>query len=98
MSACAMQTFSNVTQSAWQSVKQTVAAKFGLQITTDFGNITADGFTVYWNYDAATEMLSIQCTDRPFFIPCSMINPEIHEMVEAALNQHNIAIAPMVRT
>jgi hypothetical protein len=64
----------------------------------DSGNISSDGFTVYWNYDAGTEILSIQCTDSPFFITCSMINSEIHDMVETTLDQHNIAIALMVPT
>jgi hypothetical protein len=98
MSACAMQTFNNVTQAAWQSAKQAVAAKFGVQITTDSGSVSSDGFTVHWSYDAQTEVLSIQCVDSPFFISCSAINSEIHDMVEATLNQHNIAMTHMVST
>jgi hypothetical protein len=96
MSACAMQTFNNVTQAAWQSANQAVATKFGVQITTDADNISSDGFAVNWNYDARTEMLSIECTDSPFFIPCSAINSEIHDIVEETLNQHNITMARMV--
>ena len=96
MSACAMQTFNNLTQAAWQSAKEAVAAKFGVQITTDSGNISSQGFTVHWDYDAPTGTLSIQCTDSPFFIPCSAINSEIHDMVETTLNQHKIAMTPMV--
>jgi hypothetical protein len=98
MSACAMQTFNNVTPAAWQSAKQAVAAKFGVQITTDSDSISSDGFTVHWSFDSQTGMLSIQCTDSPFFIPCSTINSEIHDMVEATLNQHNIAMTHMVST
>ena len=96
MSACAMQTFNNVTSTAWLSVKQAVAAKFGVQITVDSSNITSHGFTVYWDYDPATETLSIQCTDSPFFVLCSKINSEIHDMVEAALNEHNVSMTHMV--
>jgi hypothetical protein len=96
MSACAMQTYNNVTQAAWQSAKQAVAAKFGVQITTESGNASSDGFTVHWRYDAATQTLSIQCTDSPFLVPCSAINAEINNMVEATLNQHNIAMTRMV--
>jgi hypothetical protein len=91
-----MLTFNKVTRAAWESAKQAVAAKFGVQITTDTGNISSDGFTVHWSYHAGTEMLSIQCTDSPIFIACSLINSEIHDMVDAALNQHNIAMARMV--
>ena len=96
MSACAMQTYNNVTQEAWQSAKQAVTAKFDVQITTDSGNASSDGFTVHWNYDARERTLSIQCTDSPFLVPCSAINTEINGMVEATLNQHNIAMTRMV--
>jgi hypothetical protein len=98
MSACAMQTYNNVTPMAWQSLKQVVAAQYGIQITTDAGSTSSDGFTVHWSYDEATGMLSIQCTDSPFWAPCSTINFEINKMVEATLNQHNIAMARMVPT
>lgn len=79
------------------AIRQTSGGgEFGVQITTDSGTISSDGFTVHWNYDAQTEVLSIQCTDSPIFILCSTINSEIHDMVEATLNQHNIAMARMV--
>jgi hypothetical protein len=91
-----MQTYNNVTSAAWQSLKQAVAAQYGIQIERDSGNATEDGFTVHWNYDAGTQILSIQCTDSPFWAPCSTINSEINNKVEASLNQHNIAMARMV--
>jgi hypothetical protein len=96
MSACAMLTYNNVTQGAWQSVKQTVATQYGIQITTDAGTSSAHGFTVHWNYEAGTQILSVQCTDSPFFVRCSTINSEINDKLEACLNQQNIAIARMV--
>ena len=96
MSACAMQNYNNVTTAAWETLKQVVAAHYGIQITRDSGNSSEDGFTVHWNYDGGTQMLSIQCTDNPFWISCSTINSEINNKVEASLNQHNIAMAHMV--
>jgi hypothetical protein len=82
-----MLTYDKVTQAAWQSAKQAVAAEFSVQITTDSGNASSNGFTVHWNYDAALQTLSIQCTDSPFWTPCSTINAKINSMVEAVLNQ-----------
>jgi hypothetical protein len=60
MSACAMQTYNNVTPASWQSLKQAVAAQYGIQNATDSGNATEDGFIVHWNYDTGTQILSIQ--------------------------------------
>lgn len=48
MSACAMQTFNNVTRAAWQCV-QAAAAKYGI-VGPDSGQATGDGFTVAWSY------------------------------------------------
>jgi len=96
MSACAMLTYNNVTQAAWDSAKQAVETQYGIQIPTDSGSASKDGFTVHWNFDAGAQILSIQCTDSPIFVPCSAINSEINNMIEATLNQHNIAMARMV--
>ena len=96
MSACAMQTYNNVTRAAWESAKQAVAAKFGALITGDSGSQSSEGYTVHWDFNEAAQILSIQCTDSPFLVPCSLINSEINTMVEATLGQHNIALTRMV--
>lgn len=95
MSACAMLTYNNMTQAAWQSTQQAVA-QYGIQITRDSDSASSDGFTVHWSYNGATETLSIQCTDSPFLVPCSIINSKINDVIESCLNQHNIEIAHMV--
>jgi hypothetical protein len=95
MAAWAMLTYNNVTQAAWQSAKQAVA-QYGIQIATDSGNATRDGFTVHWNYNGQTRILSIQCTDSPFLVPCSTINSRINDVIESCLEQHNIEIAHMI--
>ena len=97
MSACAMLTYNNVSLTAWQTIKQAVK-KHNIMITADSGNAGADGFTVHWNYDPTSQILSIQCTDSPFLVPCSTINSKINDEVEACLSQHDIAITHMVPT
>jgi hypothetical protein len=95
MSACAMLTYNKVNLAAWQAIKQAVA-KYHVQITADSGSDGAEGFTVSWNYSAATEVLSLQCTGRPFFISCSTVNSTINDEVEACLNQHQIQMTQMI--
>lgn len=85
MGACAMQSFNNVTPSAWQCCKTAVAG-FGITITTDSGTQTKDGFTVTWNYNSGAQTLQIQCTDSPWWAPCSTINGKIHDLVEPCLS------------
>lgn len=95
MSACAMLSYNGVTPSAWQSAIA-IAATYGVAITTDTGSATADGFTIAWNYNPAQKTLSIQCTDSPFWAPCSEINGKINDAIEGALKQENIEMVHMV--
>jgi hypothetical protein len=39
-----------------------------------------------WNYDPASQVLTIQCTDSPFFIPCATINSQINDLVKACVS------------
>jgi len=95
MSACAMLVYNNVTNAVWQCIKDAVAQQ-GFQIASDNDTASAQGFTVHWDYDSAVETLSIQCTDSPFLVPCSVINAKLDELVEACLTQHGLAPGHMV--
>jgi hypothetical protein len=94
MSACAKQTFNNVSPAAWQCVKQ-AAAEYGVN-GADSGQQTVSGFTVAWNYSAATQTLEIQCLDSPFFVSCSTINAHIHDAVDHCLQSHQLEVTRMV--
>jgi hypothetical protein len=93
--ACAMMTYNNVTPEAWDSLVRAVA-QYGIPITTDSGNTSSHGFAVIWNYDRPSKVLHLQCTDRPFFAPCSTVNSYINDAVEKCLEQHNVTVAAMV--
>ena len=95
MSACAMLVYNNVRSEVWQCIKNAVARQ-GFQIASDNDSASAQGFTVHWDYDSAVETLSIQCTDSPFLVPCSVINAKFDELVEACLTQHGLALVHMV--
>jgi hypothetical protein len=86
MSACALQTFSNINESLWPcGVK--FAAEHGFAINDYSGQISESGFTVRWNYDPQSQLLQIQCVDSPFYVPCSLINGQIHHYYEQAVEQ-----------
>lgn len=94
MSACAMQTFNNVTRAAWSCV-QTAATQYGVT-GGDTGQASLNGFTVAWSYDENTGTLHIQCTDSPWFVSCSTIISHINDTIEQCLNQHRIEMVHMV--
>ncbi len=95
MSACAMLTYNNVTPAAWQCGVQ-FAADHGVQITSNQGSATVSGFTIAWNYNPSGQTVSLQCTDSPFIVPCSLINNFIDSTVQKCLSQNNVALAAMI--
>jgi hypothetical protein len=75
--------FKNVTQNVWNSLIATVKADTGITIPpTEYqGSLTQTGFTFVWNVNIEAATGSIQCTDSPFFVPCSAINSKIISVV-----------------
>jgi hypothetical protein len=86
-----MLTYNNVSPDAWQAIKGAVAANFAADISADIGSSSTQGFTIQWQYTADARVLNIQCTDSPFFAPCSMINGKINDAVEACMQSHGLA-------
>lgn len=82
MGSCAAQVFSGVTQGQFDCLLQKASAS-GIAIAGNTGSANKDGITIAWNYDPDTQTLSIQCTSKPFFPTCGMINSEIHHLVDS---------------
>ena len=95
MAACAKLTYNQVSQDAWQCIKQAVE-KFDVTVGSDAGSASKDGLTISWRYESGTETLSVQCTAHPIFLPCSTINSRINDEIEACLRQHGLEIADMM--
>ena len=95
MSACAMLSYNGVTATAWSCIVKG-AASYGATITSASGSDSVSGFTIEWSYDAAAGTLHIQCTDSPWWAPCSTINGKINDAIEACLGQEKIEMAGMV--
>jgi hypothetical protein len=95
MSACAMLSYNNVTPAAWQC-GVAKAAGYGITISSNSGSVTEKGFTVKWNYNPAAQTCTLQCTDSPWIVPCSLINGTINDAVESCLSQNNLAVSEMV--
>ena len=94
MAACAMLSYNNVSEDAWNCILNAVA-QFGVTPNGDAGTASSNGFTVSWNYDRTAGTLSLQSLDSPFWISCSTINSHINDVVESCLSQHRIEMSPM---
>ncbi len=95
MSACAMLNYNNVTAAAWECGKQ-AAAQYGIVVNSNSGSASKDGFTVAWKYDPAAQTLALQCTDSPWWAPCSLINSKINDAVEDCLQVDKAKMTNMV--
>lgn len=81
MSACEAQIFGNITETVWERLLEK-AESYGIGISGHSGESARDGFTVTWNYDSTAQTLHLQCTESPWYAPCSMINEKVQELVE----------------
>ena len=82
--ACDPQTFDQVTPQAWTLMQSEVQRQLGITLTTNSGEASAKGFTVGWTYDPAAQALTITCLDKPFFVPCGVINAQVAKAVDEA--------------
>ena len=53
----------------------------GLALEGISGAATHQGMHFTWSYDEAAAALTIQCLEKPFFVPCSMIEAQIRSLV-----------------
>ncbi|HEV2961661.1 MAG TPA: hypothetical protein VG649_07545 [Candidatus Angelobacter sp.] len=81
MSACEAIVFNEITQEKWSCIKQTVQQKTGIVIDADSGTTTRSAFTVTWNCNLETQVLTFQVTDKPMMIPCETIYSRFREVI-----------------
>ena len=80
MSHCPEITASGITPEKYQTLLATAKAQ-GLDLSGATGSTTFQGLDFTWSYDAAQESLTIQCTGKPIFVPCSMIETRIRALL-----------------
>ena len=78
--SCPAITLAGLTTEKYASLLATAKTQ-GLELAGDSGSTTYQGMDFTWNYDQAAESLTIQCTNKPFFVPCSLIEEKIRQLV-----------------
>ena len=89
--ACDPLTYSGVDASKWACAKDVVSREYGISIASDRGEASERGFTLKWTYDAAEQTLQIQCSKKPFLVPCGIVN----NRVRAAADKCGLSAAPL---
>jgi hypothetical protein len=76
------QTFTGVTQAAFDRMAAEVQKDFGIAITGPNGQASASGFMLSWNYDAVGKVLVLQCLKKPWIVPVGTVQSRIAKMVQ----------------
>jgi hypothetical protein len=77
--ACNQLTYSGVDGSTWARVRDLISREYGIPIESDSGEASKRGFTFEWTYDASEQRLHVQCSQKPFLVPCGSVNKRIKE-------------------
>jgi len=80
--ACDALRFSDVDASKWDRAKDTISKEYGMSVESEHGEQSKSGFTLAWTYDPSAQKLEIQCRDKPFVIPCGVVNNRINALAE----------------
>ena len=80
MSHCPEIVLSEITAEKYQSLLATAKAQ-GLDLSGETGSTTFQGMDFTWTYAPAAQSLAIQCTNKPIFVPCSMIESRLRSLV-----------------
>ncbi len=75
-------TFNGITQERFQAIAIQVKAQTGVAVSGNTGTAAQSGFRLTWNYVPGAQTLTIQCLDKPFFAPASMVQSKITDLVE----------------
>jgi len=78
--SCPAITLQNVTAAKWETLLTTAQAQ-GLNLAGSTGSTQYQGMDFVWNYDESSETLTLQCTNKPIFIPCHMIESRIRALI-----------------
>jgi hypothetical protein len=80
--ACDPLRYAGVDASKWAQTKDLVDREYGIRIESDSGEAGKKGFTLKWTYNPGEQTLQIQCSDKPFLVPCGVVNDRIKGMAE----------------
>jgi hypothetical protein len=83
------QMFRGITRAIFARLRRK-ASKSGIHVASPVGNAVKDGVKIQWNYNAASELLEVECS-APFWINSIEINRRLRREIEATLRSNRAA-------
>jgi hypothetical protein len=81
MAGCRPLTFKNIPRERFLAIRARIRAQAEVSILGDTGTASGNGFSASWSYDEAAQTLTIECTEKPFFAPESLVLDKIRALV-----------------
>lgn len=63
------------------------AARSGITVQHPHGEAVRDGVRIAWEYDAAAEVLEVECVHTPFWIDRATIHGRLSQEIESELGR-----------
>lgn len=78
--------FRGITRAVFARLRRK-AARSGITVLHPRGEAVRDGVRIQWEYDAAEEVLEVECVSAPFWIDRATINCRLSHEVESELKR-----------
>lgn len=78
-------TYQPMTPAQWQQLTNKLEETFSLKIETASGSGQHSGFCVQWCYDQNAQSLTLECTQKPVWMPDLLLETKIDELVNKVL-------------
>lgn len=78
--------FRGITRAVFARLRRK-AARSGITIVHPRGEAIRDGVRIQWEYNAAAEVLEVECVSAPFWIDRAAINCRLSHEVESELER-----------
>jgi hypothetical protein len=89
MSGSPKQIFHGITRKLFARLRRK-ASQLGIRVATPKGEAVKDGVTIQWNYDAAAQLLEVECR-MPFWINAAQVNRNLRHEIEVTLRSSRAA-------
>jgi hypothetical protein len=83
MSGNPKQIFHGITRAIFSRLRRK-ASRLGIRVVTPKGEAEKDGVIIQWNYDAAAQLLEVEC-HAPFWINADQVHRNLRHEIEVTL-------------
>lgn len=76
--------YEDVTADAFKALAVKVKEKTGVSMDADSGEDGEKGYHLAWSWSPATEVLTVRCKEKPWYVPMKTVASVITDFVDEA--------------